>query len=167
MTNSCYFVERTDGEQTLAHHGILGQKWGVRRFQNKDGSLTAEGKKRRETQDNDNKDEEADKKNESDKPKKVKKSEKNKRTETPEEEKARKDRQWERSMAFLYGTRYTNRGRYRVRPHSLYDNSRSPNYYSTLEYDPYRRPTNRSSNYYHDIGYNRYRRPMYNTRRPY
>lgn len=30
----------------LAHHGILGQKWGVRRFQNKDGSLTAEGKKR-------------------------------------------------------------------------------------------------------------------------
>ena len=30
----------------LAHHGILGQKWGVRRFQNKDGSLTAAGKKR-------------------------------------------------------------------------------------------------------------------------
>jgi hypothetical protein len=30
----------------LAHHGILGQKWGVRRFQNLDGTLTAEGKKR-------------------------------------------------------------------------------------------------------------------------
>lgn len=30
----------------LEHHGILGQKWGIRRFQNKDGSLTAEGKKR-------------------------------------------------------------------------------------------------------------------------
>ena len=30
----------------LYHHGIKGQKWGVRRFQNKDGSLTAEGKKR-------------------------------------------------------------------------------------------------------------------------
>lgn len=30
----------------LAHHGILGQKWGVRRFQNKDGSYTAAGKKR-------------------------------------------------------------------------------------------------------------------------
>ena len=30
----------------LSHHGILGQKWGVRRFQNSDGSLTEEGKKR-------------------------------------------------------------------------------------------------------------------------
>lgn len=29
----------------LVHHGILGQKWGVRRFQNPDGSLTAEGKR--------------------------------------------------------------------------------------------------------------------------
>jgi hypothetical protein len=30
----------------LAHHGILGQKWGVRRYQNADGTLTTEGKKR-------------------------------------------------------------------------------------------------------------------------
>ena len=30
----------------LYHHGIKGQKWGVRRYQNKDGSLTPKGKKR-------------------------------------------------------------------------------------------------------------------------
>lgn len=31
----------------LKHHGIKGQKWGIRRYQNEDGSLTEEGKKRR------------------------------------------------------------------------------------------------------------------------
>ena len=30
----------------LVHHGIKGQKWGRRRYQNKDGSLTPEGVKR-------------------------------------------------------------------------------------------------------------------------
>lgn len=30
----------------LWHHGIKGQRWGVRRYQNSDGSLTAAGKKR-------------------------------------------------------------------------------------------------------------------------
>lgn len=29
----------------LVHHGIKGQKWGVRRFQNEDGSLTPAGKR--------------------------------------------------------------------------------------------------------------------------
>ena len=28
----------------LYHHGVKGQKWGVRRFQNRDGTLTAKGK---------------------------------------------------------------------------------------------------------------------------
>ena len=32
----------------LAHYGVLGMKWGQRRFQNSDGSLTAAGKKRYE-----------------------------------------------------------------------------------------------------------------------
>ena len=33
-------------EEMLEHHGIKGQKWGVRRFQNEDGTRTATGKKR-------------------------------------------------------------------------------------------------------------------------
>lgn len=31
-------------KEYLAHHGIKGQKWGIRRYQNEDGSLTDEGK---------------------------------------------------------------------------------------------------------------------------
>ena len=33
-------------EEYLSHHGIKGQKWGVRRFQNEDMSLTSAGKER-------------------------------------------------------------------------------------------------------------------------
>ena len=33
-------------DDSLSHHGILGQKWGVRRFQNADGTWTEAGKKR-------------------------------------------------------------------------------------------------------------------------
>lgn len=33
-------------DSELYHHGIKGQKWGVRRFQNKNGSLKSAGKKR-------------------------------------------------------------------------------------------------------------------------
>lgn len=35
-----------NNEDYLAHHGILGMKWGIRRYRNKDGSLTDAGKKR-------------------------------------------------------------------------------------------------------------------------
>ena len=34
------------GQYYLQHHGINGQRWGVRRFQNEDGSLTPEGRER-------------------------------------------------------------------------------------------------------------------------
>lgn len=39
-----YAIVYTD--EFLAHHGVKGMKWGVRRYQNADGSLTAAGKRR-------------------------------------------------------------------------------------------------------------------------
>ena len=35
-----------DDSSYLSHHGIRGQRWGIRRFQNRDGSLTNAGRKR-------------------------------------------------------------------------------------------------------------------------
>ena len=40
------YLDKPDPQTFIAHHGIKGQKWGVRRFQNEDGSLTKAGKER-------------------------------------------------------------------------------------------------------------------------
>lgn len=42
-----------DSFRYISHHGILGQKWGVRRYQNKDGTMTALGKKHRQDESSD------------------------------------------------------------------------------------------------------------------
>ena len=42
-------VHADDEGAYLAHHGVKGQRWGVRRFQNPDGSLTEKGKRRMKT----------------------------------------------------------------------------------------------------------------------
>lgn len=55
---SNYYIISSTGriyDRELYHHGIKGQRWGVRRFQNKDGSLTAKGKKRYREGDSDSK----------------------------------------------------------------------------------------------------------------
>ena len=38
--------QMNDLNNELYHHGIKGQKWGIRRYQNEDGSLTYRGKMR-------------------------------------------------------------------------------------------------------------------------
>ena len=44
LYESTYYGVAGLGDDSLQHHGIKGQKWGVRRFQYEDGSLTADGK---------------------------------------------------------------------------------------------------------------------------
>ncbi len=44
MALNCY--DKPPLQEFLAHHGIKGQKWGVRRYQNEDGTYTTAGKKR-------------------------------------------------------------------------------------------------------------------------
>lgn len=41
-----FIIDTTTPINQLYHYGILGQKWGVRRFQNKDGTRTPAGKRR-------------------------------------------------------------------------------------------------------------------------
>lgn len=41
---SNYYIGNVVCTNELSHHGIIGQRWGVRRFQNPDGSLTPEGR---------------------------------------------------------------------------------------------------------------------------
>jgi hypothetical protein len=40
-----YEAQEPEENESLSHHGVNGMHWGVRRYQNKDGSLTPEGRR--------------------------------------------------------------------------------------------------------------------------
>lgn len=46
MSTYGYFKHDEMSDYAIAHHGIKGQKWGIRRYQNEDGSLTEAGRRR-------------------------------------------------------------------------------------------------------------------------
>ena len=46
LLGSYYIGSNLNQSYYISHHGILGQKWGIRRFQNPDGTYTDQGRKR-------------------------------------------------------------------------------------------------------------------------
>lgn len=50
-SNPYFLVNSTHDQNELYHYGVLGMKWGIRRYRNKDGSLTPKGRSRYQNDD--------------------------------------------------------------------------------------------------------------------